>query len=44
MENKADMPNWNRFVNEVLSGRYKELKEESKQYTKDNKEEATRKR
>ena len=23
MENKADMPNWNRFVNEVLSGRYK---------------------
>ena len=23
MENKADMPNWNRFVNDVLSGRYK---------------------
>lgn len=23
MENKADMPNWNRFVNEVLSGRYR---------------------
>lgn len=44
MKNKADMPNWNKFVSEVLSGRYKELKEESKQYTKDNKEEAIGKR
>ncbi len=44
MENKADMPNWNRFVNEVLSGKYKEAKEEAKQYTKGSKEEATGKR
>lgn len=45
MENKADMPNWNRFVNEVLSGRFKEQKEEAKQYTADSKEQkATGKR
>lgn len=41
MESKAYMPNWNRFVNEVLSGRYKEPKEEA---TKDSKKEATGKR
>lgn len=44
MENKADMPNWNRFVNEVLSGRFKEQKEEARQYTKDSKEKAIGKR
>ncbi len=44
MENKTDMPNWNRFVNEVLSDKYKELKEETKQYTTDSKEEAIGKR
>lgn len=36
MENKADMPNWNRFVNDVLSGRYKgsenQQNEDSVQY------------
>lgn len=40
IENKKDMPHWIQFVSDVLSGRYKELKEESKQYTKDSKEEA----
>lgn len=29
MESKADMPNWNWLVNEVLSGKYKELKEKA---------------
>lgn len=24
MGNKADMPNWNRFVSDVISGRYKD--------------------
>lgn len=38
MENKADMPRQNQFVFDVLSGRYKELKKEAKQYTTDNKE------
>ncbi len=23
MENKADMPNWNKFFSDVLSGKYK---------------------
>lgn len=40
MKNKTDMPNWSRFINEVLSGRYKELKEGTKQYIKDSKEKA----
>lgn len=29
-ENKGDMPNWNRFVNEILSSRSKEQKKEAK--------------
>ncbi|MCX4297989.1 MAG: hypothetical protein OSJ73_13420 [Lachnospiraceae bacterium] len=44
MENKADMPNWNRFVNEVLSSKFREQKKEAKQYTKDSKEKAIGKR
>lgn len=36
MENKADMPNWNKFVSDVLSGRYKgsekKLNEDNLQY------------
>ncbi len=45
MESKADMPNWNKFVSEVLSGRFKEQKEQAKQYTADSKEQkATGKR
>lgn len=44
MESKADMPNWNWLVNEVLSDKYKELKEETKQYATDSKEEAIGKR
>lgn len=30
MENKGDMPNWNRFVNDVLSGKYKQKGSEAK--------------
>ena len=36
MENKADMKNWNRLVNEILSGKYKgsenQQNEDSVQY------------
>lgn len=30
MEKQKDMPRWNQFVNDVLSGRFKEQKEEAK--------------
>lgn len=30
MENKADMPNWNRFVNEILSGKYRQKGSETR--------------
>ena len=45
MENKADMPRWNKFVQSVLNGEFKEQKKE-KQYTeeKDSEPEATGKR